>query len=146
MGFLLRSENWPLEWPLAAVLVTALLYRLGGRLSVTGSNAAKRWRGAAFYGGLAAVILAVDSPIDAYADTLFWTHMVQHVLLTMVAPPLLLIGRPWPRLSRPLPLGVRRPQPSVRGHTLDTGARSGARRSRRLHARSAIGMSRCHRR
>ena len=109
MGFLLRSENWPLEWPLAAVLVTALLYRLGGRLSVTGSNAAKRWRGAAFYGGLAAVILAVDSPIDAYADTLFWTHMVQHVLLTMVAPPLLLIGRPWPRLSRPLPLGVRRP-------------------------------------
>jgi putative membrane protein len=109
MGFLLRSENWPLEWPLAAVLVTALLYRLGGRLSVTGSDAGKRWRGAAFYGGLAALILAVDSPIDAYADRLFWVHMVQHVLLMMVAPPLLLIGRPWPRVSRLLPLGVRRP-------------------------------------
>jgi putative membrane protein len=109
MGFLLRPENWPLEWPLALLAVTAVLYLRGGRLSATGSDAAKRWRGAAFYGGLAVVALAVDSPIDAYADTLFWVHMVQHVLLMMVAPPLLLLGRPWPRLSRPLPLGVRRP-------------------------------------
>jgi cytochrome c oxidase assembly factor CtaG len=35
--------------------------------------------------------------------------MVQHVLLMMVAPPLLLVGRPWPRLVRPLPLALRRP-------------------------------------
>jgi putative membrane protein len=109
MGFLLRSSSWPVEWPLAAVAVTALLYALGGRRSATPGDAAKRGRGAAFYCGLAAVVLAVDSPVDAYADRLFWAHMVQHVLLTMVAPPLLLIGRPWPRLSRPLPLRVRRP-------------------------------------
>ena len=35
--------------------------------------------------------------------------MVQHVLLMMVAPPLLLLGRPWPRIVRPVPLAVRRP-------------------------------------
>jgi putative membrane protein len=109
MTVLLRASNWPLEWPLVAVVVTALLYLHGGRLSATASGAVKRWRGAAFYCGLLAIVLAVDSPLDAYADRLFWAHMVQHVLLMMVAPPLLLIGRPWPRLSRPLPLDVRRP-------------------------------------
>ena len=109
MGWLLRSSSWPIEWPLAAVAVIAPLYLLGGRRSATPADAAKRWRGVAFYCGLATVVLAVDSPVDAYADRLFWVHMVQHVLLIMVAPPLLLIGRPWPRLSRPLPLGVRRP-------------------------------------
>ena len=109
MSFLLRSSSWPVDWPLAAIAVTALLYLLGGRMSATESDAGKRWRGAAFYGGLATLALAVFSPIDAYAARLFWVHMVQHVLLMMVAPPLLLIGRPWPRLSRPLPLGLRRP-------------------------------------
>ena len=109
MGFLVRSSSWPVDWPLAAIAVTALLYLLGGRLSATASDAGKRWRGASFYGGLATLALAVSSPIDAYAGRLFWVHMVQHVLLMMVAPPLLLIGRPWPRLSRPLPLGLRRP-------------------------------------
>ena len=109
MGFLVRASSWPVDWPLAAIAVTALLYLLGGRMSATASDAGKRWRGAAFYGGLATLALAVASPIDAYAGRLFWVHMVQHVLLMMVAPPLLLIGRPWPRLSRPLPLGLRRP-------------------------------------
>jgi cytochrome c oxidase assembly factor CtaG len=97
MTVLLRASNWPLEWPLVAVVVTALLYLHGGRLSATASGAMKRWRGAAFYGGLLAIVLAVDSPVDAYADRLFWAHMVQHVLLMMVAPPLLLMGRPWSR-------------------------------------------------
>lgn len=109
MGFLLRSSSWPVEWPLAAIAATAVLYLLGGRLSATGSDAGKRWRGAAFYGGLATLVVAVGSPVDAYAGELFWGHMIQHVLLMMVAPPLLLVGRPWPRLVRPLPLGVRRP-------------------------------------
>jgi putative membrane protein len=109
MGFLFHSSNWPLGWPLVPIVATAYLYALGGRLSATPGRAAKRWRGAAFYAGLATLALAVASPIDAYADQLFWVHMVQHVLLMMVAPPLLLLGRPWPRISRPLPLDVRRP-------------------------------------
>jgi putative membrane protein len=109
MAFLLRSSSWPVEWPLAAIAVTAFLYYLGGQRSATASDAGKRWRGGAFYGGLLTLAFAIDSPVDAYAGTLFWVHMVQHVLLTMVAPPLLLIGRPWPRLSRPLPLPLRRP-------------------------------------
>ena len=102
MGFLLRSTSWPVEWPLTAVVLAGLLYHLGGRRP-------DRWRSVSFYGGLVALALAIDSPVDAYADSLFWVHMVQHVLLTMVAPPLLLLGRPWPRVTRALPLDVRRP-------------------------------------
>ena len=109
MGFLLRSSSWPIDWPLAALAVTASLYQIGGRRSATPGDARKRWRGAAFYMGLAALALGVGSPIDAYAGELFWVHMVQHVILMMVAPPLVLLGRPWPRLSRPLPIGLRRP-------------------------------------
>jgi putative membrane protein len=107
--FLVRASNWPVEWPLAAIAVAAALYRLGGFASATPGDARKRGRGAAFYAGLLTLALAIDSPIDAYADSLFWVHMVQHVLLTMVAPPLLLLGRPWPRVVRPLPLAARRP-------------------------------------
>jgi putative membrane protein len=109
VSFLVRGSSWPIEWPLGALVVAAVLYWLGGRLSAGPSTGPKRWRGAAFYAGLVAVALATNSPIDAYAGRAFWVHMTQHVLLTMVAPPLLLLGRPWPRMLRPLPGRVRRP-------------------------------------
>jgi cytochrome c oxidase assembly factor CtaG len=104
-----RAANWPVQWPLFALAASGVLYLLGGRMSAAASDAGKRWRGFAFYAGLIAVAIAIDSPVDAYADRLFWVHMTQHVLLMMVAPPLLLLGRPWPRLMRPLPVGLRRP-------------------------------------
>jgi cytochrome c oxidase assembly factor CtaG len=90
------------EWPLVGLTVAAVLYWLGRRERDT------LRRDACFYAGLLVIVAAIDSPIDGYADRLFWVHMVQHVLLTMVAPPLILLGRPWPRSVRALPLGVRR--------------------------------------
>jgi putative copper resistance protein D len=53
------------------------------------------WRTALFLGGLAVVVLATESGIGAYDDVLFWDHMVQHLLLIMVAPPLLVVGEPF---------------------------------------------------
>ncbi|HEX6762280.1 MAG TPA: cytochrome c oxidase assembly protein [Gaiellaceae bacterium] len=106
---MLRASNWPLEWPLVAIAAAAVLYFLGGRSRAAATTAATRGREAAFYLGLLSLVLAVDSPVDAYAATLFWVHMVQHVLLMMVAPPLLLLGRPWPRIVRPFPIRLRRP-------------------------------------
>src|SRR5438270_6018945 len=64
-------------------------------------------RACAFAAGLLTIVLALESPIDGYADQLFWVHMFQHVLLLTVAPPLILLGRPWPRMWRALPLEVR---------------------------------------
>jgi putative membrane protein len=90
------------QWPLVGLVVAAVLYALGRREHDTIR------RDACFYGGLLVLVVAIDSPVDTYADRLFWVHMVQHVLLTMVAPPLLLLGRPWPRTIRSLPLAARR--------------------------------------
>lgn len=67
-----------------------------------------RWKVAAFYGGLVAVVVALESPIDSLSASLFTFHMVQHLLLIMVAAPLLLLGDPAVTLMRGLPLGIRR--------------------------------------
>jgi cytochrome c oxidase assembly factor CtaG len=63
---------------------------------------------ASFGSGLAVIALALLSPIDALSDQLFVVHMVQHILLLVFAPPLLLLGKPVPVLL----LGL--PQPVVR--------------------------------
>ena len=52
-----------------------------------------------FFGlGLCTLFIALVSPIDVLSGFLFSLHMVQHILLIMVAPPLLLLGLPTPFL------------------------------------------------
>ena len=50
--------------------------------------------------GIAALLLALDSGIERYDTTLFWVHMVQHLLLILVAPVLLLLAGPVTLLLR----------------------------------------------
>jgi len=59
-------------------------------------------RVAAFLGGLLVLFLALNGPLHDLSDRyLFSAHMVQHLLLTMAVPPLLLLGTP-PWLLRPV--------------------------------------------
>ena len=54
--------------------------------------------------GLGAIWVALQSPIERYDTTLFFDHMIQHILLALVAPPLLALGGPITlllRVSRP---------------------------------------------
>jgi cytochrome c oxidase assembly factor CtaG len=95
--------DWSLDPSLAYVVIAACLYILGSR----GRGRPTRLQAAAFFASLLTIVIALDSPIDAYADQLFWVHMLQHVLLLTVAPPLFLLGRPWPRMWRALPLAPR---------------------------------------
>jgi putative membrane protein len=88
--------------PLVVCLAAAALYALGGR------GRTRIWRELSFYGGVASVLIVLEPPFDTWADTSFALHMVQHVVLLTVAPPLLVLGRPWPRLWLPFPLRVRR--------------------------------------
>lgn len=70
--------------------------------------AIRPWRAAAFATGIAALGLALLSPLDTLADALFSAHMAQHLVLIVVAPPLLLAGRPYVALPWLLPATWRR--------------------------------------
>ncbi len=61
------------------------------------------WRLTCFAGGLLTVYVAVASPLDAFAGFLLQVHMIQHLLLTVVAPPLILLGAPFVPLMRGMP-------------------------------------------
>ncbi len=63
-------------------------------------NPVPRWRAWAWYAGLLSVLVALASPIGTYDTTLFADHMLQHLLLMMVAAPLLAIGAPITLLLR----------------------------------------------
>ena len=79
-----------------AVVILAGLY-LWGVLRVARRHPARpwpAWRTGMFLGGLAVVVLATESGIGSYDDVLFWDHMVQHLMLIMIAPPLLIFGQP----------------------------------------------------
>jgi putative membrane protein len=65
------------------------------------------WRARCFWGGFAALVVALLSPLDALSDALASAHMVQHLLLTLVAAPLLVLSAPGARLMRGSPAAVR---------------------------------------
>lgn len=89
---------------LLVLLVTALLYLRGWRrLRAEVPQHFGPGQLAAFAGGLAAVAVAVASPLDVFAGLLLQVHMAQHLLLTMVAPPLLWLGNPAIPLLRGVP-------------------------------------------
>lgn len=104
--------DWLLAPPLLLAAVAATLHARGVRRQLRVTTAARlgalRWRIVAFYAALATIVAALDSPIDDLADKLFWVHMTQHVMLMMVAAPLLALAAPWLPIWRGLPLGARR--------------------------------------
>lgn len=63
---------------------------------------------AAFSAGLLTLIVALISPLDAMGDMLFSAHMVQHLLLILVAAPLLVLGNPALPVLWSLPPNERR--------------------------------------
>lgn len=81
---------------LAAVALAGLLYGLGVR-RLAGRHPGRRWpapRTAAFAAGLAAIAVATSSGLAREDTESFAAHALQHVLLGMVAPPLLALGAP----------------------------------------------------
>ena len=64
---------------------------------------ANGWRLLSYFAGLFFMALALLSPIDALSQQLFMAHMIQHLLLIMFAPPLLLLANPMPFILWGLP-------------------------------------------
>jgi len=111
---LLQSWGWRAD--VIVVLLTAgTLYSIGWRrlrarqVGVRPANRlARGWRLASYLGGLAVLAIALMSPIDTLGGQLFTFHMVQHLLLVMIAPPLLLLANPFPFALWGLPPTPRR--------------------------------------
>lgn len=102
----LLSWNFDL-WVVLPLVTTGAVYLRGWLL--LRRKLPQRFNGfrlVAFQSGLIVLLLASSSPIDAFAGLLLFVHMIQHILLTMAAPPLLLLGAPMLPLLRGLPRSV----------------------------------------
>lgn len=88
------TQAEPLSFATVMLVLTACVYLYGvAKLSARGD----RWpagRTVVFLLGLAALGIALVSGISAYDDTLLSVHMIQHMILSMVAPILLALGAP----------------------------------------------------
>jgi len=88
----LLVSHWQLDpTVLVPVALAAAVYVLAA------ARLGARWpwrRTVSFLAGLACLLVALQSGIDAYDDQLLSVHMVQHMLILLLAPLLLLGGRP----------------------------------------------------
>jgi putative copper resistance protein D len=90
-------ERWEFAPIVTAIAVVFAALYLWGAWRVGRRHPARPWpwwRTALFLAGLAVVVLATESGIGAYDDVLFWDHMIQHLMLIMIAPPLLVLAQP----------------------------------------------------
>src|SRR6202030_2990098 len=97
--------SWTPDWGTLFLLlaITALYLRGWLRLHAELPHKYTPGRLASFASGLFAIVLALESPVDAFGALLLQAHMIQHLLLIAVAPPLLLLGQPVLPLMRGLP-------------------------------------------
>ena len=116
----LLSWNWQIDVIIVLVVMGTLYTRGWWRLrrrtrskiqslekSKQRWRLAVRWRLISYWVGMIFIILALLSPIDPLGQQLFFMHMIQHLLLIMLAPPLLLIANPMPFVLWGLPDGLR---------------------------------------
>jgi putative membrane protein len=96
---------WPLEpGVLLAVGLAAVLYARGARVS----RGITKLQMACFWSGMAAVSIALISPLHPLGEVLFSAHMAQHEMLMLVAAPALVLSRPLAPLVWGLPFDARR--------------------------------------
>lgn len=127
------SQAWrdwhPDIWTLAAVLLTVVLYLVGLIRLWRGSGVGRgvgSASAACFLAGAAMLLVALASPLERMAGALLTAHMVQHVILIAVVPPLIVLGRPEVVFAFALPRRARR------GAALNSGIRGLARTLRPL--------------
>src|ERR1700692_2438522 len=92
-------------WTSAALIVVALLYlRRWVRIRGLNLESVAGWRVASFVLGLLFIWIATASPLAELDHDMLTAHMVQHLLLMTLAPPLILLGMP----RKPLAHGLLR--------------------------------------
>ena len=97
LDFWLTQWNWEPSIVIGTVLVVGFyLYAVGPlRRRYHLAESVKKGQVFSFLLGVSIMFLALVSPLDELGDSyLFSAHMVQHLCLTIVVPPLLLLGTP----------------------------------------------------
>jgi putative membrane protein len=100
-------DHWSFDPFLIVAVVLAGWHEIGlarlARRSRPERTRQRRLRSLWFYGGLVVLLIAVESPVDYWADDYFFAHMIQHLLLMFAAPVLIVAGAPWQPLLDGLP-------------------------------------------
>jgi cytochrome c oxidase assembly factor CtaG len=101
--------SWQFQFlPTLSLLVVTILYLRGFlRITRTQPDRFPWWRAACFILGELFLLLAICSPLDAQGGYLLSAHMVQHFILLMIVPPLLLMGAPANPILWGIPASLR---------------------------------------
>jgi cytochrome c oxidase assembly factor CtaG len=106
------DSHWSFDPFLVVVAAIVVANEIGlarlRRRSTRAHTRRRRLHSLAFYGGLALLLLSVESPIDYWASDYFFVHMVEHLLIAFYAPILIVLGAPWIPLLHALPVAARR--------------------------------------
>jgi putative membrane protein len=109
-----RPDRIWATWSLAPAIILPMVLAVGlyvrGLVTQRASQDTHRQtsaRSAYFAAGIGCLIIALVSPLCRMASTLAWAHMVQHVLLVVGAPLLLVLSRPGGTLVAGLPRRLR---------------------------------------
>jgi putative copper resistance protein D len=101
MGSDLSPLTWATffgTWRLQAGWLEAAVLLLGGyllaRRAAGAESTVRAWRVGSWIAGVVLMWVCVASAIGTYAMSVFWMHMVLHLLLIMVVPALLVLGHP----------------------------------------------------
>jgi cytochrome c oxidase assembly factor CtaG len=104
------TQGWVWRWDVIVTLILAAVTYARGWwfLRRSASRAASFWRLGLYGIGLASLVVALLSPVDGLASERLSMHMVQHLLLLMVAPLAILLANPFGAFLWGLPDPLRK--------------------------------------